>query len=547
MVRKIILISSVLFGLIILTADGPSGDGPAQLGQAQAYMKDGQYEQAESIYRTIVADLPGTDYAFQAQKNLVIVYIAMDMQPEAQEALQYLLTEFPTLERLPHSVHEIAERCCQLGQAYVARQLYLDVLDAQPDSEQAIWLYMGVALSDTYFGDDPNAEAVTEALITDFYEDNRSAEAVAQIAWSCRKLKKYEKARKLYQYVADNWPFKDRAIFSIRGVARCNIALGNEKAAWAAAERLLSEFPEDEHLAEAVSSIAENYRKLGKYKEARILHQYVLDNCPESEQAIWSQRGVVLSNIGLGDDPNTEASIEALFDNFSDNKHIAKVAYQIARKTKDDEKAGVLYQYVVDNHPDSDIAILSLANIGNIYIRLGDFNDAQVILDNLLIDFSDHPILPKAVSVMGDGYYSEALRMNREGLEEQARWYYRKAVVECERILTQLPETPYTTAEACYFLAVCQEQLGEHADAIDHYQMVIDNWPDFQYTWHALFRVGCGYETLKQRGLMAKSEADANIKAVYQQLLETYPTCKVSRHARRWLSRHEPTNQGESR
>lgn len=541
MVKKLILILSALLSLLFVgITDEDTVDVLDQLKQAEAYVKDSQYEQAESIYKTIIADYPDTDYAFQAQKNLVIVYVATDNQPEAEVALQQLLTEFSTQERLPHSIHEITERCCNLGKGDAVKQLHQDILNNQPQSNEAIWLQMGVVHSSVYRGDDPNAEAATEALIAEFSENEFSAEAVAQIAWSYRKQKRYEKARQLYQFVVDNWLHKYRAIFSLRGVARCNIALGNEKAAWAAVERLLGEFSENEHIAEAVSSIAGDYRKLEKYKEARILHQYVLDNCRDSGQAIWSQRGVILANIALGDDPNAEAGIQTLFSNFSDHKDIPKVVYQVARKLKNDERAGALYQYVVDNHPDSELTVLSLANIGSIYIRLADFDAAQSILDKLLIDFSDHPILPKAIAVIWQGYYSEALRIESEGIDVLPKWYYQKAIAECERILTQLPETPYTTAEACYFLAVCHERLGEYAEAIEFYQRQVNNWPDYEYTWHAMFRIGCGYEKLKKSGLISELEADAIIRSTYEQLLEEYPTCIVATHTQAWLSRHQP-------
>ena len=102
------------------------------------------------------------------------------------------------------------------------------------------------------------------------------------------------------------------------------------------------------------------------------------------------------------------------------------------------------------------------------------------------------------------GYYSEALRIESEGVDVLPKWYYQKAIAECERILTQLPETPYTTAEACYFSAVCHERLGEYAEAIESYKRQVNKWPDYEYTWHAMFRIGCGYEKLKKTGLISE-------------------------------------------
>lgn len=615
MVKRLILLSPVLIGLLFFGIAGEdSADPSAQLEQAQTYTNSGQYEQAEGIYQQIVTDYPGTEYAFKAQKNLPFLYIAMDQQPEAEAALQKLLTDFSEHQYLPHAVHKIAEQCCKLEKGDTVRQLYQNVLDNQPQSEQAIWLQMGLALSDIYVGDDNAAEAAIDELIVQFFEDNWSAEAVGQIAWSYRILKKYERAKQLYQYVVDNWAYKERAIFSQRGVALCNIALGDETAAWAAIEKLLIQFSEAEHVAEVVYPLAQKYHKVKKYEKARNLYQYVVDNQPQSKHAIWAQvklvelsiedgddtaaqaaieklltqfpgregiakrivwladkcrrkfgehdkarelyqyvldnwpedeyaieslKGMALSSIGLGDVPNTEAAIEELISSFPGHKHLAEAVYLVARELEGDEKAAVLYQYVIENCSDSKFAILSEVKIGGICIRLGDEAVSRAIFDRVLVDFADHPDLPEAVAVMAYEYYKQALLKETEGYLEQTREYFLKTIVECERIITQLPESPDTAAVACYYLAVCHERLGQYIDAVEYYQMVLDNWPDYRYAWNALFMIGRCYEQLEKSGLMSKSEVDPIIKAVYEQLLEDYPACKAAKHARRWLSRHK--------
>ena len=79
MVKKILFISSVLFG--VLLSEMPRecfADASAQLEQADAYMKDKNYEQAEGIYKQIVTDFPDSNDALEAQKQLTCLYIATD-------------------------------------------------------------------------------------------------------------------------------------------------------------------------------------------------------------------------------------------------------------------------------------------------------------------------------------------------------------------------------------------------------------------------------------------------------------------------------------
>ena len=76
MIKKISFVSVVLLAFVFSQmTDVCLADVSSQLEQAQTYQKDGQYEQVEAIYKAIVTDSPGTDFALTAQKELVILYI----------------------------------------------------------------------------------------------------------------------------------------------------------------------------------------------------------------------------------------------------------------------------------------------------------------------------------------------------------------------------------------------------------------------------------------------------------------------------------------
>lgn len=543
MVKKVLLLSPVLFGLLLLElGGGASEDASAQLEQAETYQRQGQYEQAEEIYQQIVTDHPGSDYAFQAQKNLTILYVAWDKQPEAEAALQELIGSFSEHETIATAVTHVADAYRKLEKHQKACEIYGYVVGNWPGDEHGMWSQMGLVISSINLGNDDVAETALEKLLTEYSGYEHISRTVCLVADTYRRLENDRDARELYQYALGNWPNGEFALWSQMGLAISNIRLGDYDAAGPAADKLRADFSEDERIPIAVCMVADEYRKFNKHEKAREHYQYVVSNWPDAEHALWSQMGLAISNIRLDDYDAAWAIVENLFIDFLEDERMAIACCLIAdeyRKLEKYGKALALYQYVVDGWPDAEHAMWSRANTSNINIGLGDFDAAQAILDELLTDFSGHPILPTAVAVIGDGYYNEALRMESEGLYEQARWYYQKAITECERIVTELPETPSTTAEACYFLAVCHERLGQYTNAIENYQTVVDKWPDYKYVWHALFRIGRGYEELKKSGLISESEADPIIKTVYEQLLEEYPNCKVTRHVRRRLSRYK--------
>ena len=534
--KKSAFISLTILLFFVIAGRCFADDVSAQLQQAEAYKNDGQYEKAEAIYKQIV-----TDYAFQAQKNLAILYVAWDKLPLAQAALQELLTKFSGHKGIPQAINELASSYGMKLKRYdKSRQLHQYVLDHYPGNEQTMWAQQGLAFADIHTGNYAAAEAGIEKLLANFPKHKGLPKAIEWLGKDYLQVGKYREARELYQHVVDNWPEKPRAIWSQRGIVLASIALGDDTEAETATEKLLSRFSQDKHLPKEVSIIAETYRGLKEYEEARELHQYVLDNHPGFEEAIFSQRGVIISSIELGDDSRAEAGIDELLSQFSSNEHIAKMAYQLGRElnNKNDLKAQELYEYVIDKHSGSEFAVLARVSIGNIKLRLGDDKAARVIFDKVLADFAAHPILPKAVHFMAGGYWDRALsepRQNRRKTE-RAKEYFRKALVEWERIITQFPEVPFTTAQAHHFAAECYRRFGQHEKAIEYYQKIIDNWPEYKPTGQMQFMIGYIYRHLKRMGAISESEADPKIKAAFEQVVQNYPDCKAAGAAHSWLN-----------
>ncbi|MCH7556424.1 MAG: tetratricopeptide repeat protein [Planctomycetes bacterium] len=411
MYKKMLFIALVLFGLLFSDIAGQCfADMSAQFKLAHKYSKNEQYEQAEQIYQQIV-----TDYAFQAQKNLAILYVAWNKPPQADSALQELLTKFSGHKGIPEAINQVADN----------------------------------------YG---------------------------------MKLKRYDKSRQLHQYVLDHYPGDEQTMWAQQGLAFADIRRGNYAAAEAAIEKLLANFPKHKGLPKALNSLGKDYRKVGKYQRARKLHQYVLDNHPDFEDAIFSQRGVIISSIALGDDSRAEAGINELLSQFSLNEYIANAVYHVARKLnrKNDQKAQELYEYIRDNHSGNKVAVLARVDIGQIQLRQGDDAAARAIFDGVLADFSGHSILPKAVHLMAEGYREQALFEHKQYLDAKADDHFLKALAEWERIIYELPETHRnTTAQAHHFAAECYRRFGQHQKAIEHYQKLADYQPDYPYASRA--------------------------------------------------------------
>ncbi|NIT58704.1 MAG: tetratricopeptide repeat protein [Aliifodinibius sp.] len=541
MIEKLFTLLPVLFCILCLEMTGKAWAGPVeQLEQAEAYQEQGQYTQAEQIYQQILTDYPGTDHAFQAQKNLTILYVTWDKQSNAEAALQQLLTDFSEHEAIAIAVTHVADTYRNLQKHQNACEIYNYVVNNWPDDEHGMWSQMGLVISNISLGNNEVAETAFDKLRTDYAGYQHLSRAVCLVADTYRKLEKHEKACERYQYALTNWPDAEFAIWSQMGLTISNIRLRNFDDADFTADKLCADFSEDKRVPIAVCMVADEYRKFKKYETARDHYQYVIDNWPDAEHALWSHMGLAISNIRLGDFNSAWAAVDKLFTDFFEDDRMAIVCCLVGdeyRKLDKNEKALVLYQYVVDNWPDAEHALWSQMGLAISYTVLQDSDAALAAYDELPANFSERPRYPLAVFQIGELYYRQALLREDEGQHIQATQYHQKAITEWEKIITELPES-MTTAWAYNFAADCYRRLGQHQKAIEYYQTVVDDWPDYDFAWDALFRIGRNYEALDKSGLMSTAEANPKIRAVYEQVLEKYPDCKAAKYARRWLTRH---------
>ena len=64
--------------------------------------------------------------------------------------------------------------------------------------------------------------------------------------------------------------------------------------------------------------------------------------------------------------------------------------------------------------------------------------------------------------------------------------------------------------------------MGQWEDAINYYQVVLDDWPDYEHAAVAQAAIGWSYEALVHRGKLTKEQAGPLIEQAYSAVLEKY-------------------------
>jgi len=532
--NKVSIVCVIGLLLSVLTAvQAGLADTAADLKQAEGLVKAGQYAQAEPIYRKVLQSDPNNAEAVhQSEKTLARIFVATDRLPQAQEAIEQLLTRSAGHARLPHALHEILDQAKTSGKTLQVGQIYQSILEAQRDQPQAVWLKMGIAIANAHLGRDQAVESALADIIDHHKADDRSTEAFGQVAWAYRKLNQQDKARRVYQYVVDTWPKQGRAALSQRGIVLCSLAMNDPNGADKATEELLRQFEKDKNLSEAVWGIARVHRDNSDWKRSRPLCEYILAHDPNSEQAVWAQEALVWEAVAKNDPNGTEAGIRELLTRFSSRPNLPMALYGVANllSPRNPSKAQELYQYIIDKHPANEFVPLSLAGIGIVKLVAGDEKAAQGLYEKLRRDCSRFPRFSEAVALIGQGYYQRARTERALGRAEYAE-SYRKAIAVWEGITREMPESAITP-QACYHAAVVYgQELGQYDKALDYYQRVAESWPDFEFAWHAQFFIGDCYQKLKKAGAIPADQADAQMVEAYRAVIEKYPDCRSAPNA----------------
>ncbi len=513
MYKKVFVVTLVLFGCIFSQI---TRECFAQFEYEREELSNS--ERSRLLYQYVRSNWPADE--IWPQLGIVLTYIGDGNDAAAQAAVDKLLVDFSGNQYLPIALHETAKLNGLLKKQDKALILDRYVAEHWPQHEYAMWSLRDAAKFNIELGKTQEAQEDVNKVIADFQGQKYAAFALYEIAGQYKKFKNYEKARQVYQYIIDNWPVSDYAKWSQGGLeeievlqsdwamtqtsinAQRDLAItyidnDNMSAAEPVIDGLLTYLPKDPRIATAMFKIADHCRKLRKYEKAIQLYQSILSSRPQHASARWSQSGIAMCQIGLGNIQAAEAATQKLLADFPRNELMADCIYDIADAYNHFgryEDARRFYQYALDNWPE--FAYTTWAKIGLAQMKnyLGENDAAEAIIEGLAAKLSsDYP----------DG-----------------------------------SDLPLRAAETYYYCAQGYRQLSRYVKSNQCCQKVIDRCPTYENAYIAQYLIGRNYESLKKTGVISESEANAKIRDAYEQLIRNYPNCSLVNYARTWIEQN---------
>jgi len=440
-----------------------------------------------------------------SQMGLAILDIFLGGQLAAQATIDNLIADFSGDARS-------AEALGQIGWAYrkpqkheKAAELYQYVVDNWSDRPRAVFSYRGLVYCKIALRDEAGAWAVVEDLLGRFSGDEHIAEVAYSLGQNYDRLEQRDKARLLYEYILSKQPKSTYALWAQRGIVFMDIKLGNYKAAGEGIKVILAKYPDHNDLPQALQWLGNDYYKVKEYEKAANSYRYVVDNWPQSEYALGSQKGLILSSVKLMDGPSTHAAIDDLFAKFSGGEDIAQIALDLGDQCRhgldDYAAARRLYEGLLARYPDSKQAMWAQRDIVFVDIKLGNYAAAESGIETMVAKYPDHNDVPQALQWLGNDYhrvkeYEKAAKSYRYVVDN---WPQSECALGAQKGLilssVKLKDDPNTNAAiddlfakfsgradvaraAAEVADECRRDLGEYGPARRLYEKLLAGYPE---------------------------------------------------------------------
>jgi len=340
-------------------------------------------------------------------------------------------------------------------------------------------------------------------LLADYADDPQIVKVIDDIAYQYRQYQQYEAAIELYGYILQYYPDSTEAIGAQVRMGKSYLKLGDYQAAGEAVNNLLSDFSQDDQIAERAYEIAQECCIYRQYFSARQGYQYIIANKPDSEYASRALGGLIKVNLCLADEDAAGKLFDKLLADYAGDLHVVEaiddVASQYRSLRRYDEAIG-LYKYILENYPDDSGAIRTQMRLVKTYVCQRQDEGVADGIKCLLKDFAGDARLPEAACELAEHFqdyyqYKQAQMLYQYVADNAAESKYTfeaangliKAKIclgDDEGAWSLLEKLHAGSGQDSYMARVIDDiasqyhDLGDDGRAIELYKYVLENYPD---------------------------------------------------------------------
>ena len=292
-------------------------------------------------------------------------------------------------------------------------------------------------------------------------------------------------------------------------------------------QALIETFPNSLFVENAWYAIGQLNYKLQKYEDSRHAFKEVLDGFPNSDFKDDAQHLIAQSFLN---EKNYEQSYQEFdklateeFKNYPELQAEAmyKAAFCLNQLARDEEAIG-RYSTFITRFPDSQYVTAAYFDMGTIYAKQRDYDNARVNYELALQNTEDRDLQAEIQATIGRTYYDQ---------ED-----YPNAIVSYNKLLEEYPESNFV-AEGKLGIADSYFKLQDWNEAVAAYQRVLDEHADHtDFKPYVTYQMGESHYKLASNLKIAGQIEQANgyfetALGWYQTAIDEFPTDPVAPHA----------------
>jgi len=494
----------------------------------------------------------------KSETDNILSLVNEGKQAEADAAVDKLIADYSGEAQLSSAFSDIADFYCWHRKYDGAQRMYSAIINKSPD---AVWttkarlnitrLEILKQIEQRYYEE---AEKQLGDMVKDFRDEPNLAVAIFHIGQEFGWQRSYGESKSAFDYLVKDFSNTSIGQEARLWQARANICslitlrTTNDEEIGAAIDKLINDFSGDSRLTDTLFWISREY----EWTKGTSINRNAWLDKPNSVykqlmqkfgsgQAEWdykrlNHRMKIFNLMKQSDQNAIDTAIEEMAAEFTGRPELAGEFYWVAFGYEEDpnkcSQAKVIYERIVSTCPDSveaDTAILDMRRrIITDTIIEGDMNGGEVLIDEFVADFKNDIYAGTCLGRVSLGYYKKGLELNQQGNPDSAKEHFERSAGVWQRITENNLQTGKNDAYLYFYAAANYHHLRRLDEAIEIYQKILDDWPDFEYGCGVQSAIGWCYEKMRDSNEVPKEAINPLIEEAYKAVLDNYEGCKTS-------------------
>ena len=452
-----------------------------------SYHRAGDLGQLSGVPHLMLERMPPSTSPWRAWALLLDAdaLAAMGRHDEARARLASLFADFPDHAVAAPATQLLAWSYAETGETDLALQTEQRLLDeyahvTRPEQKASARLHSAHA----HFNRREYETAATlyEAVLADPAGGERET-ALHQVALCYVRLNRDGDAVDRWTTLVDESPTHPLAEQAWMRAGDVYFDAAHYEEAERLHQGLLDHFPESASAPAAMLRLAQSAYNSGNDTVAVERYSALIERFPGSAEAGSAENGIQTALLRLGEAEGGTEALAALIERYPNGSFAAEAQMRIAEGLAAEgrfEEAAEEFRRVVSRHPGHPSADRAQYLAADAYSQLGDEGRARAALEQMLVFFPDSELQRNANFQLGNLFFAEGDLL--------------RAAVQFTQVVDVEVEDEVRSA-AWFNLALCEVELGRHAEAIARLNGYRDTYGDDARGFDVCMQLGSLYLT----------------------------------------------------